>query len=105
MSNNIADFILPSNPADRRAITDAIYEIVGANREIKDKRSYIGDTKKMLKEKYGLKPKLVSKYVKTITDQNFTEVVAETEAFTETYEILFERGSPAPVTSPTDENE
>lgn len=90
MAKEPVDFILPSNPADRKKIRDAIYEMSGVTQEIKDKRSYITDTKKMLKDEFGLPPKIASKMVKTVCEHNFKDVVAETEAFTETYEILFE---------------
>ncbi len=95
MAKEAVDFTLPSNPADRKKIKDAIYEMSGVTQEIKDKRSYITDTKKMLKEEFGLPPKIASKMVKTVFDHNFQDVVAESEAFTETYEVLFEGGGTA----------
>lgn len=101
----LADFILPSNPVDRKDIVDSIYDIVGQMREIKDKRSFITDTKKRLKEQYKLSPKIISRYASVIQKQNFQDEVAEAEAFAETFEILFERGTPAPVNTPTSEDE
>jgi hypothetical protein len=105
MAESLADFILPSDPKSRADIVDTIHEMVGQSRDIKDKRSYITDAKKRLKADYGLSPKIASKMVKTIQEQNFKDTVAESEAFAETYEILFERGTPAPRTVPTDSDE
>lgn len=95
MSKDAVDFNLPSDPAARRKIKDAIYEISGVTQEIKDKRSYISDTKKMLKTEFGMPPKIATKMAKTVHEHNFQEVVAESEAFTATYEVLFEGGSTA----------
>ena len=99
------DFVIPSNPADRSKISDAIYEMVGAARDAKDKRTYINDTKKMLKDNYGLPASLASKMIKTVQEQNFQDTIAESEVFAETYELLFERGgsTPAPKSSADDE--
>lgn len=93
MAKEQVDFNLPSDPAARRKIRDAIYEISGVTQEIKDKRSYITDTKKMLKDEFGLPPKIATKMAKTVHEHNFQDVVAESEAFTSTYEVLFEGGS------------
>lgn len=89
-SNDVKDFTLPSNPADRRKIKDAIYEISGTMQELKDKRSFINDTKKMLKEEFGLPPKISSKMAKTVFDHSFKDVIAESETFEVVYENLFE---------------
>lgn len=93
MAKEAVDFTLPSDPAARKKIKDAIYEMSGVQQQIKDKRSYITDTKKMLKEEFGLPPKIASKMVKTVSEHNFSDVVAESEAFTSTYELLFESGN------------
>ena len=103
MSEDTADFTLPSNPADRRKIKDAIYEIAGVITEIKDKRSYITDAKKMLKEEFGLPPKLATKMAKTVNEHNFKDVIAESEAFEVVYENLFETNNNAPVADASDE--
>ena len=93
MAREPVEFNIPSNPADRKKIKEAIYEMAAVNQEISDKRSYIADTKKMLKTEFKLSPKLAGKMMKTVADHNFKEVVAEAEAFSETYEVLFEGGS------------
>lgn len=93
MAKEAVDWTPPSDPAQRKKIKDAIYEMSGVTQEIKDKRSYISDTKKMLKEEFGLPPKIATKMAKTVFDHNFEEVVAESEAFITSHELLFESGS------------
>jgi hypothetical protein len=93
MAKEAVDFTLPSDPAARKKIKDAIYEMAAVTQEISDKRSYITDTKKMLKEEFSMPPKIASKMAKTVHEHNFRDVVAESEAFTSTYEVLFEGGS------------
>lgn len=102
MAKEPVDFTLPSNPADRRKIKDAIYEISGQMQEIKDKRSYISDTKKMLKEEFGLPPKIATKMAKTVFEHNFQDVIAESETFEEVYGGLFETNNDT-ATSSNDE--
>jgi hypothetical protein len=90
MSKEALDFTLPSNPADRKKIKEAVYEIVSAMQEAKDKRSFISDTKKLMKEEFGIPPKILSKMAKTYSEANFQDVLAESETFELTYENLFE---------------
>lgn len=95
MAKESNDFTLPSSPNDRKKIRDAIYEISGTMQEIKDKRSYITDAKKMLKEEFGLPPKIASKMAKTVFEHNFKDVLAESETFEVVYENLFETNNTA----------
>jgi hypothetical protein len=88
-TENLAEYTLPSNPADRKKIKEAIYEINGAMTEIKDKRSFINDVKKNLKEEFKINPKTVTKMAKAVAG-NFKEMVAEEEEWTAAYELLFE---------------
>lgn len=85
-----ADFVLPSSPADRKKIKDAIYEISGQMQQIADKRSNITDTKKWLKEEFGLPPKITGKMAKTVFDANYAEVQQESTVFELAFENLFE---------------
>lgn len=85
-----ADFILPSNPADRRKIKDAVYEVVAVMGEIKDKQSYIKDVKTEMKEKFQIPPKVFAKMAKTYKEANIDDVRAENETFTTMFEQLFE---------------
>lgn len=104
MTDN-TDFVLPSSPADRAKIKDAVYEVVGAMREIKDKRSYINDTKKDMKEKFGISPKIFSKLVKTHQEANIAEVRAENETFDIMFETLFESNNGSTSSASTYSNE
>jgi hypothetical protein len=93
MANEMAEYQLPSNPADRKKIVDAVSEIAATMTEIKDKRSYITDTKKRMKEELSVPPKILTKMAKALNEAKFEEMVAENEAFRDMYEVLFEGGS------------
>lgn len=90
MSKEALDFTLPSSPADRKKIKEAVYDIVSAMQEAKDKRSFIADRKKDMKTEFGIPPKILTKMAKTYSEANFQDVLAESEAFELTYENLFE---------------
>ena len=92
---NPVDFTLPSSPSDRAKIKDAVYEVVGVMREIKDKRSFITDTKKLMKEQYGIPPKIFTKMAKTYQEANYQDVISENETFGFMFETLFEKADGA----------
>lgn len=105
MSKDTNDFTLPSSPTDRRKIKDAIYEISAMMTTLKDNRSFINDTKKMLKDEFSLPPKLASKMAKTVNEHNFKDALAESETFEVVYENLFETNNGAATADSDDDAE
>lgn len=105
MAKETLDVVLPSNPDDRRKIRDAIYEISGVMQQIKDKRSFINDVKKDLKEKYGLPPKITTKMAKIVNEHNYQDVMAEVSALEVAYESLFETNLASNTTNNCDEED
>lgn len=79
----------PSDPAERKKIKEAIDEIVGAMQFISDKRSFISDAKKMLKENYQMPPKVVTRIAKARADNSYDDMAAEDTVFEITYETIF----------------
>ena len=93
------DFVLPSNPADRKKIKDALYEMAGALQFIEDKRQFINDVATDLKENFDLPKKVVTKLARTLHKGNYSDVTAEVDTFTTLFEILFNGASTAAQTS------
>lgn len=83
------DFTMPSNPADRKKIKDALYEMSGALQFIDDKRVYMKETAAILEENYALPKKVAMKMARTIFKDNYSDVSAESDQFTTAFETLF----------------
>ena len=82
----MANIVLPSTPADRQKIKNAIIE--GANSMVridaeKDAIKAICDS---LKEDYELPPAIVKQMIRVYHKQNLTEVSNKTETLVELYE-------------------
>ena len=93
MTDKTEDYTLPSDPKDRKKIKDAIYEMSGVLQQMDDKRSFMKDIAKGLKEEYGLPPKVSAKMAKTVFKHNYKDVLAESSTFEVVYENLFETGN------------
>jgi lysyl-tRNA synthetase class I len=88
MSSSTDSYTLPSSPADRKKIKDAIHEIAGALQQMEDKRSFINDIKKSLKEDFKLPPSVTAKMAKTLYKNNYQEVLGESSTFEVVYENI-----------------
>lgn len=80
--------VIPSNPADRKKIHDALQEIADANTRITAERELIKDIKEMLKEDFELPAKFISKLSKTFINQDFEAQETEREDFVELWEAV-----------------
>jgi hypothetical protein len=87
------DFIMPSNPADRKKIKDMLHEMQGALQFIDDKRAFMKDTAEALQEQFQIPKKISMKMARTLHKNNYTDVSAETDQFTTLFEVLFQGGS------------
>lgn len=84
------DYVLPSDPKERKKIKDALYEMSSYLQAIADKRSLITDTAKDLKEKYQLPVSVAKKMATTLHKHNYQDVQQESVVFETFYENLFE---------------
>lgn len=75
-----------SNPADRKAIHDALREISNSMTRIEAERDLIKDTLNMLKDNHELPTKYTRKLAKIYHKQNFNEVKSEQADIEELYE-------------------
>lgn len=73
--------VLPTNPADRKAIMDAIIELDGSMTRMDAERDYIKETIKDLADKHQLPKKLLSKFARDYHKQQFRESIGTNEDY------------------------
>lgn len=77
-----------TNPADKKKIKDALFEISGSYTRIEAERELIKDIVNDLADKYQLSKKSVNKIAKAYHKQNYTQEVVANEEFQELYESI-----------------
>ena len=77
-----------SNPADRKAIYDALREISNSMTRMEAERDLIRETLNMVKDQYELPPKYTRKLAKIYHKQNFQEIKAEQAEVESLYEKI-----------------
>jgi len=77
-----------SNPADRKAVYDAIVEISNSMTRMEAERDLIKETLKSVADKYELPQKYTRALAKIYHKQNFAEVQAEQEEVEGLYESI-----------------
>lgn len=79
-----------TNPADKKKIKDALFEISGSYDRMQAERELIREVIKDLSDTYQLPKRAVSKIARAYHKQNFSKQVQESEEFQELYESLLE---------------
>lgn len=77
-----------SNPADRKAVFDAIVEISNSMTRMAAERDLIKETLNMVKDNYELPTKYTRTLAKIYHKQNFNQVKSEQEEVEALYEQL-----------------
>lgn len=81
----MSDFVFPSNPDDIKAIRKSLEDVSDSMTRIAGERDLIKETKKALKEKYSMKPKLITRLAKTMFNDDFDAGQLDNEEFVEAY--------------------
>lgn len=79
-----------TNPADKKKIKDALFEISGSYARIEAEKELIKDIVNDLADNFELSKKQVSKIAKAYHKQNYNQQVAEADEFQELYQSLLE---------------
>lgn len=79
-----------TNPADKKKIKDALFEISGSFARIEAEKELIKDIVNDLADNFELSKKQVSKIAKAYHKQNYNQQVAEADEFQELYQSLLE---------------
>lgn len=77
-----------SNPADRKAVYDALREISNSMTRMEAERDLISETLKAVKDKFELPPKYVRTLAKIYHKQNFNQVKEEQAEVEQLYESI-----------------
>jgi len=80
--------ILPSNPADRKKILDAMSEISNSYTRIEGEKEYIKEALDTISKTYNLPKRVLSKLSKVMHKGNFEEEAGNFEDFSDLYETL-----------------
>lgn len=79
---------LITNPADKKKVKDALFEISGSYARIEAEKELIKDIINDLADNFELPKKQVSKIAKAYHKQSFNQQLAESEEFQELYESI-----------------
>lgn len=77
-----------SNPADRKAVYDALREISNSMTRMEAERDLISETLKAVKDKFELPPKYVRTLAKIYHKQNFNQIKEEQAEVEQLYESI-----------------
>ena len=83
-----SNIILPSNPADRKKILDAMSEISNSYTRIESEKEYVKDSLDTISKTYNLPKRVLSKLSKVMHKGNFEEEAGNFEDFSDLYETL-----------------
>ena len=79
-----------TNPADKKKIKDALFEISNCMTRIAAEKELIKDIVNDLSENFELPKKQVNKIAKVYHKSNYSQQVADSDEFQTMYESLFE---------------
>ena len=88
--------VLPSSPADRKRLADAMNELVVAYTRIKSEQDHKKDIINNLHEDFDIPKKLITKAASTLFNETYQKVAAENEdfeLFMDTIKLENEKGS------------
>lgn len=88
MANESTSIILPSNPADRKKILDAMSEISMSYTRIESEKSYVKEALDTISKTYNLPKRVLTKLSKVMHKGNFEEEAGNFEDFSDLYETL-----------------
>jgi hypothetical protein len=83
-----------TNPADKKAIREALREVSGSLTRIEGERSLISETIKNVAEKYEIPKKTFRRMAKVYHKQNFNEELENHQEFENLYETVMTTGTP-----------
>ena len=90
MEQMLAGIAIPSSPADRKVIKDAMQEISNSLTRIEAERDLVKETVKDICTKYQLPTRAFRKLAVTYHKQNFNEEAASFEEFEALYASIVE---------------
>lgn len=86
--NVATGFVMPSSPADRKAIMDAMMEISASKTRMEGERDFQKEAINDLYDKFKIPKRLLSRFANAYHKQNYTEVLAVDSDFETLVETL-----------------
>jgi hypothetical protein len=77
----VQTFIMPSSPADRKIIMDAMVEISASMTRMEGEKEYIKEAISELTDKFSIPKKLLNRFAKTYHKQNYTDELGADSEF------------------------
>lgn len=84
----MSNVILPTNPADRKKILDAMQEISNSYTRIDGEKEYVKEAIDELSKTFNLPKRTLTKLSKVLHKGNFDEEAGQFEDFSDLYETL-----------------
>lgn len=81
-------YIIPSSPADRLKVKQAVIQISNAMDRARGEKEFISETKKTIKEEIGIPPKVLGQMAKDYNEQQFEKRLRENEEYEALYETI-----------------
>lgn len=88
------EIVIPSSPADRKALADGIKEMSNAMFRMEGEQAYITESIKALKDKFGIDAKYIRKLLTDFHKDQFDKVVDEAEQYGDLYDAVFNTKAP-----------
>lgn len=90
------EIVIPSSPADRKALADGIKEMSNAMFRMEGEKAYIDESIKALKDKFSIDAKYLRKLLTDFHKDQFDKVVDEAEQYGDLYDAVFNSKAPSP---------
>jgi uncharacterized protein YukE len=93
VKQEVPEFAMPSNPADKQKLRIMLEEMTHAMRRADDEKESIKAIAKEIKEQFTIAPKYATKLAKAMYNHNFDEIEAEHSEFRTLYEEIVSNSS------------
>lgn len=87
-NNQATGFVMPSSPADRKAIMDCMEEVSNSKTRIEAERELIKEAINDLSKKYDIPKRLLNRLAKVVHKRNYHEELGVDNDFQHLVEIL-----------------
>lgn len=105
MTTETVEIVIPSSPADRKAIADGIKEISNSLTRIEGERAYIKESFEALSEKFGVDKKYLRRMARDFHKDQFEKVTEEDAQYSDLFEAILIISNDVKVAEPADESD
>lgn len=88
------EIVIPSSPADRKAIADVMKDMSNAMARAEGEQTYISEAIKGLKDKYNIDAKYLRRLLTDFHKDQKDKVIDETEQYSDLFDAVFRTKAP-----------